>query len=96
MKEPSGRQPGMPDTDMPDSDMPDSEKPDAGSDGQEELARVTYDINNALGGLISSLYLCVSDIEPDHPLRGRLEAANATSLRLRSLVKRLEAVVSRH
>lgn len=69
--------------------------PDAADDPQEELVRVVHDINNATGGLISNLYLCLADIEPDHPLRHRLEAANATSLRIRSLMQQLETIIAR-
>jgi hypothetical protein len=69
--------------------------------GQPDLTTVkveglVHDINNVAGRLLSVLYLCMSDVDEDHPVRGRLEVANDAALELRSLTRRLESVVRRN
>lgn len=71
---------------------PDADRTES-SDGAATLnvEQLVHDINNVTGRLMSTLYLCLSDIEHDHPVRDRLEAANAATIDLRSLTQRLEA-----
>ncbi|SDF88983.1 hypothetical protein [Thalassobaculum litoreum] len=64
------------------------------NDAEPSPQALVHDINNVTGRLLSTLYLCLSDIEPDHPVHGRLQVANSTSLELRSLIQRLENALS--
>lgn len=64
------------------------------TDAEPTLEALVHDINNVTGRLLSTLYLCLSEVEPDHPAHSRLQAANSTSLELRSLIRRLETTLS--
>jgi len=66
--------------------------PDPAADTADSLL---HDINNVTGRLLSTLYLSLSDLEADHPVRGRLEIANEASLELRQLTQRLETVLGK-
>lgn len=80
---------------MTESGADQAQASEGSGDASLGLDQLVHDINNVTGRLLSTLYLCLSDIETDHPVRPRLQTANSTSLELRSLMQRLEEALSR-
>jgi len=57
----------------------------------DEPARLSsgtaHEINNILGGMLANIYMALVDLDPQNPVRARLEAVNDAALAIRNQVR---------
>ena len=51
-----------------------------------------HQINNILGGMLANIYMALADLDPQNPVRPRLEAVNEAALAIRTQVRPVASI----